>query len=61
MWEVKTIFYVNWSGETIWGDSYSDSEWFTDKQKALEFSVELLEKESVDFIELKESTIWRRK
>ena len=61
MWEVKTIFYIEWYGETIWGDSYSDSGRFTDKQKALEFSAELLEKETVKFVELKESTIWRRK
>lgn len=61
MWEVKTIFYVNWSGKLFGGNSYSDSEWFTDKQKALEFSVELLEKEGVNFVELKESTIWRKK
>ena len=61
MWEVETIFYVNWSGETIWGNSYSDSEWFADRQKANEFSIKLQEKEGVNFITLEESTIWRRK
>jgi hypothetical protein len=61
MWEAKTNFYVKWSGETIWGDEYSDVAYYEDKEKALEFSVSLMKKNSVKFINLEESTIWRRK
>ena len=61
MWEAKTNFYVKWSGETIWGDEYSDVAYYEDREKALEFSVSLMKKNSVKFINLEESTIWRRK
>jgi hypothetical protein len=61
MWEERTNWIVFWSGTTIWGNDYDDSKCFDDKQSALEFCLELGLKDGVDYIHLKESTIWRKK
>ena len=61
MWEESTSWNVSWSGTTIWGYGYSDSEYFDDEQSALEFCVKLRLNDGVNYINLEESTIWRKK
>ena len=61
MWEERTSWHVSWSGITIWGDDYSDSALFDDRQSAMEFCAKLRLKDGVDYIDLKESIIWRKK
>lgn len=61
MWEEKVSWNVSWSGTTIWGNDYNDSKSFDDEQSAAEFCVELGLKDSVDYISLEKSTIWRKK
>lgn len=61
MWEESTEWIVSWSGTTIWGYDYSDSKYFDDEQSAREFCAKLGLNDSVDYINLEESTIWRKK
>ena len=62
MWEECTVWIVYWSGTTVWGNDYNDSESFDDDgQSAMEFCVKLSLKDDVDYINLKKSIIWRKK
>lgn len=61
MWEERISWYVSWSGTTIWGNYYDDSALFDDEQSAIEFCAKLRLKDGVDYIDLKESIIWRKK
>ena len=61
MWEERKSWNVSWSGTTIWGYDYSDSKYFDDEYSALAFRTALSAKNGVDYINLEESTIWRRK
>ena len=61
MWEERKSWNVSWSGTTIWGNDYNDSALFDDERSAREFCIKLSQKDDVDYIHLKESTIWRKK
>jgi len=61
MWEEEVSWIVSWTGTTIWGYEYSDSKYFDDEQSALAFCAALSVKNGVDYINLEESTIWRKK
>lgn len=60
MWEEEMAWTVAWTGKTIWGDYYSDSECFDEEQEAVAFCVKLKLKEDVYFIELQKSVVWRK-
>jgi len=61
LWKEEKNWYISWSGTTIWGEDYSDSAYFNNEEEALAFSHELLEKETVDYVNLNESIAWRKK
>lgn len=61
MWDESTEWIVSWSGTTIWGCDYSDSKYFDDEQIALAFCVKLGLNDRVDYINIKESTTFRKK
>lgn len=60
MWEKEQHWNVSWSGETIWGASFSNGKYFDNELDARDFFTKLSLKDEVDFINLEKSIVWRK-
>ena len=61
MWEKEESWLVSWSGKTIWGNYYSDSQYFNNESDTDAFVETLKNQEGIYYINKEKNTIWRLK